>query len=67
MAGKRALTTTQPRRRATTNDISVRQMMRAATKRPRVVRVMVTTMRVACNKKGDGNGGKSNGDKGVVQ
>jgi hypothetical protein len=42
-------------------------MMRAATKRARVVRVMVTTMRVECNKEGDGNGGKSNGDKGVLQ
>ncbi len=42
-------------------------MMRAATKRLRVVRVMVTTMRVACNKEGDGDGAKSNGNKGVVQ
>jgi hypothetical protein len=42
-------------------------MMRAATKRARVVRVMVTQMRVVCNKEGDGNGGKSDGDKGVVQ
>ncbi len=52
MAGKKALMTTQPQRRARTNDESVRQMMRALTKRARVVRVMVTTMRVACNKEG---------------
>jgi hypothetical protein len=37
----------------TTNDKSVMQMMRAAMKRARVVRVMVTTMRVACNKEGE--------------
>jgi hypothetical protein len=42
-------------------------MMRAATKRARVVRVMVTTMRVAHNKEGDGKGGNSNGDDGVMQ
>jgi hypothetical protein len=33
----------------------------------RVVRGMVTTMRVACDKEGDGNGSKSNGDEGAMQ
>jgi hypothetical protein len=42
-------------------------MMRAATKRARVVRVMVTTMKVLCDKEGDGNGVNSNGNEGVVQ
>ncbi len=42
-------------------------MMRAVTKRARVVRVMVTTMRVAWDKEGDCDGSKSDGDKGVVQ
>jgi hypothetical protein len=42
-------------------------MMRAATKRARAVRVMVTTMRVARDEEGDGDGGKRDGNKGVVQ
>ncbi len=67
MAGNRALTTTGPQWRAMINNKSVRRMMRAATKRARVVRVMMTTMRVARDKEGDGNGGKSNGSKGFVQ
>jgi hypothetical protein len=41
--------------------------MRAATKRARVVRVMVTTLRVAHAKEGDGAGNKSDGNEGVVQ
>ncbi len=45
----------------------MQRMMRAAKKRVRVVRVVVTTMRVACNKEGDGNDGKSDGNEGVVQ
>jgi hypothetical protein len=45
----------------------MQQMMRAVTKRVRVVRVMVTTMRVAFDEEGDGDGGKSDGNKGVVQ
>ncbi len=53
MAGKRVSTTTQPQRRAMANDKSVRQMMRAAMRRARVVRVMVTTMRVVCKKEGE--------------
>ncbi len=67
MAGKRASMTTQPQQRVRKNNESMWQTMRAAMKRARVVRVMVTTMRVACNKEGDGNGGKSDGDKGVMQ
>jgi hypothetical protein len=59
--------TTQPRWRVTTNNVSVRRMMRAATKEARVVRVMMTTMRVACNKEGDGDGSNSDGNKGVMQ
>jgi hypothetical protein len=67
VAGKRASMTTQPQQRVRKNNESMWQTMRAAMKRARVVRVMVTTMRVACNKEGDGNGGKSDGDKGVMQ
>ncbi len=48
-------------------DVSMRRMMRAATKMARKVRAMVTTMRVVCDKEGDGDGSKSNGDKGVMQ
>ncbi len=41
MAGKRVSATTQPQPRATANDKSVRQMMRAATKRARATRAVV--------------------------
>jgi hypothetical protein len=50
--------TTRPRRWAATNDKSVRQMMKAATKRVRVERAMVTAMRVAADKEGKGNNEK---------
>jgi hypothetical protein len=46
------------------NDERVRRMMRAAMKRVRVVRVMVTTKRVAHNKEDDRNSHKSNGNDG---
>jgi hypothetical protein len=59
VAGERALTTTQPRRRLATNDKSVRRMMRAASKRVRAARAMVMVTRVAGNK--EGKGGKGHG------
>jgi hypothetical protein len=67
VAGERASTTTQPGHWVTTNKESMWRMMRAAMKRARVVRVMVTTMRVARDEEGDGNSGKSNGNEGVMQ
>jgi hypothetical protein len=54
--------TTRPRRWATTNDESVRQMMMAATKRVRVERAMVTAMRVAVDKEGEGDDKKDGVD-----
>ncbi len=60
--------TTQPRWWATTNDESVRRMMMAATKRARVERVMVTSMRVVGDKEGKGNDEKDGvGNEGGVQ
>jgi hypothetical protein len=60
--------TTRPRRWAMTNDESVRRMMMAATKRARVERSMVTAMRVAVDKEGEGNDEKDGvGDKGGVR
>ncbi len=47
--------TTWPRWWATTNNESVRRMMMAAIKRVRVARAMVTAIRVAGNKEGNGN------------
>ncbi len=52
MAGKRESSTTQPKRGAATNDKSVWQMIMAASKRVRVARVMVTTIRVVGGKEG---------------
>jgi hypothetical protein len=49
------------------NGKSVRQMMKAATKRARAARAMASAMRVACNKEGKGGGGKSNGNEGGEQ
>ncbi len=46
---------TRPRWWGTMNDKSVRRMMMAATKWVRVARVMVTAMRVAGNKEGQGD------------
>jgi hypothetical protein len=34
------------------------------TKRARATRAMASTTRVVCNEEGNGEGGKSNGDKG---
>jgi hypothetical protein len=62
--------TTQPRRWATMNDKSVRQMMMAAMKRARVERAMVTAtaMRVVGNEEGKGNDKKDGvGNEGGVQ
>jgi hypothetical protein len=69
VAGKRGLTTTQPRRRATTNDKSVQQMMTAAKKRARVARAMVMAiaMRVVGNKEGEGSMGHGVGNEGGMQ
>jgi hypothetical protein len=60
--------TTGPRRWATTYDNSVQRMLMAATKRARVERAMVMTMRVVGNKEGKGNDEKDgSGDEGDVQ
>jgi hypothetical protein len=60
--------TTRPRWWATTNNKSMRQMMMAATKRARVERAMVSTMRVAVDKEGKSNNKKDGvGNKGGVQ
>jgi hypothetical protein len=60
--------TTQPRRWATTNDKSVRQMMMAAMKRARVERAMVAAMRVVVDKESNGNNEKDVvDDKGGMQ
>ncbi len=67
VAGERALTTTQPRRWATTNDKSVLRMMMAATKRVRVARAMVTAMRTAVNEEGKGGTGHGVGDGGGMR
>ncbi len=68
VAGKRASTsvneaTTQPRWWATTNDESMRRMMMAATKRARMARAMVMTMRVPVDKEGEGVTGHGVSDK----
>ncbi len=67
MAGKRALTTTRPRRWATTNDKSVRAMMRVTTKIARAARAMVTTKRVRGNREGEGGKGHGIDDEGGMQ
>ncbi len=59
--------TTQPRRWATTYDESMRQMVMAVTKRARMVRAMVTAMRVLVNKDGKGGTGHGIGDEGGVR
>jgi hypothetical protein len=67
VAGKRALMTTQLRRRATRNDKSVRAMMSATTKIVRSARAMVTTKRVLGNKEGKDGKGHGVGNKGGMQ
>ncbi len=62
MAGKRASTTTRPRQWATTNNKSVRAMMRETTKIARAARAMVTTKRVPGNREGKGGKGHGIGD-----
>ncbi len=61
------MTTTRPRWWATTNDESVRAMMRATTKIARAARAMVTTKRVPGNREGKGGKDHGNGDEGGVQ
>ncbi len=46
--------TTRPQRWATTNNKGVRQMVMAVTKRARMARAMVTTMRVPVDEEGKG-------------
>jgi hypothetical protein len=67
VASKRASTTTQPRWRVTTNNKSVRQMMRAAMKRARATRAMVTAMRVVGNKEGRVSKGHGISNEGGMQ
>ncbi len=67
MAGKRASTTTGPQWRVTTNNKSMRWMMRATMKRARVARVMVMAMRVPGIKKGEGGKCHGIGNEGDVQ
>jgi hypothetical protein len=59
--------TTRPRRWAMTKDESVWWIMMAATKRARVARAMVTTMRVAGDKEGEGVMGHCVGNEGGVR
>jgi hypothetical protein len=59
--------TTRPRRWATTNDESVRQMVMAVTKKARMARAMVTAMRVPVNKEGKGGMGHGVGNEGGMQ
>ena len=59
--------TTRPRQWATTNNKSMQWMMMAATKRARMVRAMVTAMRVLVDKEGKGSTGHVIGNKGDVQ
>jgi hypothetical protein len=66
VAGKRALTTTRPQQRATTNNKSVLRMMMAVTKSARGARVMVMAMGVAGNKEGKGGMGHGVGNKGGI-
>jgi hypothetical protein len=49
--------TTRPRRWATTNNESLRQMVMAVTKRARMARAMVTAMRVPVDEEGEGGTG----------
>jgi hypothetical protein len=58
--------TTRPRRWTTTNNEGVQRMVMAVTKRARMVRAMVTAMRVPVNK--EGKGGTGHGvDKGGMR
>ncbi len=59
--------TTRPQQWATTKNESVRWMVMAATKRARMARAMVTTMRVPVDKEGKGDTGHGVNDKGGVQ
>ncbi len=67
MVGKRATTSTLPQWWVMTNNKSVRQMTKAATKRARAARAMVTAMRVVGNKEGKGSKGHDLSNKGGVQ
>ncbi len=67
MAGKRALMTTQPQRRAVTNNKSVWQMMRATIKRARAAEAMVMAMRMPGDKEGKGGKGLGVSNKDGVQ
>ncbi len=67
MAGKKASMTTQPRWRATTNDKSVWQMMKATTKRARAARAMVMEKRVPGSKEGKGVMGHGISNKGGMR
>jgi hypothetical protein len=62
--GKRASMTTGQQQRATMNDKSMQQMMKAATKRARAARALVMAMRVVGDKEGNGNSSKKDGDEG---
>jgi hypothetical protein len=57
VAGERASTITQPQRWVTTNNESVRQMMRATMKRARAARAIVMALRVPSDKEGEGGKG----------
>jgi hypothetical protein len=58
--------TTRPQRWATTNNESVRRMVMAVTKRARMVRAMVTAMRVPVDEEGEGGMGHGVGNEGGV-
>jgi hypothetical protein len=67
VAGERALATIQPRWRAMPNNKSVQWMMRAATKKARAARAMVTVIRVGGNKEGKCSKGPGISNRGGVQ
>ncbi len=59
--------TTRPRRRATTYDESMQQMVMAVTKRARMARAMVTAMRGPVDEDGEGGRGHGIGNEGGMQ
>jgi hypothetical protein len=59
--------TTRPRRWATTNNESVQRMVMAVTKRAKMARGMVTTVRVLVKEEGEGGTGHGVGDEGGVR
>ncbi len=67
VAGKRASATTWPQWRATANDKSMHEMMRAMTKMTRATRAMVTMKMVPGNKEGKGGKGQGIGNEGGLQ